>query len=168
MWVVAEKGFYSVVQHKANSNILLIRARVRKDLERLRKYIPSLKVVNDSEGLADYKYRAFVLRAEFAEAMKKSVMDIDYPNFKSRIKARYGYERESVYFNVWSALMDLCTKLPFWQGRRKSDHVRSISDNFWDDDAGRVTLSEDDSFDESAFLDVEYGRLQKWLHEHPV
>lgn len=161
MWVVAEKGFYSVVQHKANPNILLVRARVRKDLERLRSYIPSLKVVNDTKGLADYKYRAFVTRFDFAEAMKKLVMGIDYPNFKSRIKAKYGYERESIYFNVWSTLMDLCTKLPFWQGRRKSDQVRSISDNFWYDDAGNIVA--DDPFDES-----ESARLQKWLHEHPV
>lgn len=168
MWIVAEKGFYSVVQHKANSNILLVRARVRKDLERLREYVPYLKVVNDTEGLADYKYRAYVIRSDFAKAMRKMILDIDYPNFKSRIKARYGYEREFIYFNVWIILMDLCARLPFWQGRRKSDQVRSISDNFWDDDAGKVTLSEDDPFDESVFLDAEYGRLQKWLHEHPM
>lgn len=102
MWLFGIDGFYSVVQHKAHPETLLVRSRVRKDLERLRKYIPALRVFNDRRGACDYKYRAFVEREVFAKAAMAMVLDLDYPNFKDRVKERLGQDRSNLYLQIWS------------------------------------------------------------------
>ncbi len=53
MWLFSPIGFFSIV-HKANSNCLTLRARVRDDLESLRKaYLPDLSETIENAG-TDY------------------------------------------------------------------------------------------------------------------
>jgi hypothetical protein len=35
MWIFCESGFYSIVQHEDDPNTLIVRARIKGDLERL-------------------------------------------------------------------------------------------------------------------------------------
>lgn len=106
MWLFSPIGFFSIV-HKANSNCLTLRARVRDDLETLRKtYLPDLSETIENAG-TDYPYRATVSHAAFAEALAKMGKNIDYNNFKDEVASQQGTQRAHIYANVWGCLLDL-------------------------------------------------------------
>ena len=102
MWVFTNFAFFSVVQHRQDPELVLIRARIRGDLEKLKeKYLPNLGEVLKTPTKADYPYRALAWKVEFAEAMKKAAMDIDYANFKSSVNDTH---RHNLYMSVWSIM----------------------------------------------------------------
>lgn len=105
MWLVTTQGFYSVVAHRERPGRLLIRARVREDLEALRAQIPEIAPYEDRE--ADYRWRAEVSVEEWRDALIVLARGIDYDNFKDAVAERQGFEREAVYHRVWSELLRL-------------------------------------------------------------
>lgn len=103
MWLVTDFGFYSIVR-KPGDNFLTIRTRVCNDLENLKKlYLPTLGDIIDGGG-TDYQYRAEVPHADFANAMSRIVMDIDYSNFKNEVSKKQSSSRAKIYGKVWGAL----------------------------------------------------------------
>ena len=103
MWITTTIGFFSVVQ-KRNTDHVTIRARARGDLDRLREhYLPELSETLDHVG-TDYPYRATATHEQWAEAMRRLCMDLDYDNFKNAVARDMGWTRERVYHNVWSTL----------------------------------------------------------------
>jgi hypothetical protein len=106
MWFMTQFGFFSVVQKEGESD-LTVRARVRVDLEELRKrYLPGLGDIREHAG-TDYQYRARISHSDLAEAMKLIVHDIDYPNFKNEVLAKQGVARAQLYAQVWGVLWNL-------------------------------------------------------------
>lgn len=105
MWLFTEYGFYSIVQ-KSGEDCLTVRARVKADLDALRKRVPELSSTVTGGG-TDYPYRAFVSHEALAAGMADTVKSIDYSNFKNRVADNLGRSRESVYHRVWAALMNL-------------------------------------------------------------
>ena len=106
MWLFTNIGFFSAVQ-KPGTDFLTVRARVKQDLENLRvKYLPQLSATQ-AKGGTDYPWRATVSHADFAAALGKITMDIDYSNYKNEVTARQGKSRASRYGKVWQALYDM-------------------------------------------------------------
>lgn len=106
MWIMTTDGFYSVVQ-KPGERDLTVRARVPKDLENLRmNYLPSLKDIRKDVG-TDYRYRAEVSHEDFAATARKTVLDINYSNFKNSITKIQGSKRAKTYGKVWEALLEI-------------------------------------------------------------
>jgi hypothetical protein len=105
VWVISTRGFYSVVQGDADARLLLVRARVRADLERLAEILPGLEPWHDPA--ADYAWRARVERSEWAYALGVMAGEIDYRNFKDAVAERQGKPRARVYERVWSVLFSL-------------------------------------------------------------
>lgn len=105
MWVITTRGFYSVVRDDDDHDMLLVRARVREDLERLRDLLPDLEPWHDLA--ADYAWRARVQRAEWAYALGAMAGEIDYRNFKDAVGERQGRARAGVYGRVWGVLYGL-------------------------------------------------------------
>src|SRR5262245_45592923 len=105
MWLVTTQGFYSVVQDREDRDRLLVRARVKEDLEALRDQIPDLDPFEDEH--ADYRWRAWVTRDQWCDAVAQLADKIDYPNFKSAVLERQGARRENVYMHVWGELKSL-------------------------------------------------------------
>ena len=101
MWVVLNNAFFSIVQNENNEEELLVRARVKGDIE---KIFPKANVFEDN--YADYKYRSFMNRENVASTIKEKVLNINYGNFKSSV-SKSDYERSSAYAGVWSALYKL-------------------------------------------------------------
>ena len=99
MWVMLNNSFLSIVENINNSEELLVRARVRGDIER---------VFNDAsvfeDVAADYKYRAFIDRKKVQNEIRKQVEGINYYNFKDSI-SKEEQERHDAYIQVWSALL---------------------------------------------------------------
>jgi hypothetical protein len=82
----------------------MIRARIREDLDLLRKtYMYKLGPTITSKG-TDYPYRAIIRKAEFAKGMARIARDIDYGNFKSKVEQTQGLPREQLYARVWAVM----------------------------------------------------------------
>lgn len=62
--------------------------------------------VVESEN-SDYRYRARVLKVDFAEALGKIAATIDYDNFKNEVMKVQGIARASLYSRVWATLAEL-------------------------------------------------------------
>ena len=107
MWLITTRGFYSVVEHRDDPDLLLVRARTREDLEALRDVLPDLDVFSDPS--ADYRWRALVPRGAWQRAVAQLVAEIDYGNFKSGVAQRAGHERAALYADVWATLLRLQT-----------------------------------------------------------
>ena len=105
MWLFSDQGFYSVVAHNRDPGKLLVRARVRADLEALREQIPEIRIYSDRR--ADYRWRAVVSRAEWVKAVALLAASIDYPNFKAAVAERQPGDRHSVYQRVWGEMLSL-------------------------------------------------------------
>ncbi len=108
MWLVTTQGFYSVVAHRDDADKLLVRGRVREDLEALKKQIPGLRVFTDRT--ADYHWRAVVTRAEWTAALALLAEEIEYDNFKGAVAELQGHERARIYSHVWGELLSLQEK----------------------------------------------------------
>ena len=101
MWIIMNDAFLSVVKNRNKKDSLLVRARVEGDIE---KVFPKARVrVNQG---TDYKYRAFIPKWIVSKAIKKSIENIDYENFKSSVPFEDKL-RHDTYLDVWTNLMSL-------------------------------------------------------------
>ena len=105
MWLLTTRGFYSVVEDHHDPGRLLVRARVREDVEALADLIPGLEVEETPDR--DYRFRASVTREDWASAAAQLARAIDYPNFKNAVADRQGFERAHMYSGVWGLLLGL-------------------------------------------------------------
>jgi hypothetical protein len=86
MWLFAVGGFFSIVQHKDDPKYLLVRSRVKGDIER---YWPDADVQRTEK--ADYLYRAKIARVVVEEVVLNIVKNIKYTSYKGAMedKSRY-------------------------------------------------------------------------------
>lgn len=121
MWVFTKQSFLSVVEydpskdkepksifkkyaHRKGTHVL-VRARVKADLEALRPWCHKMKI--DTDEHADYMFRVVIPRKTFAKFMADQVEMIDYDShFKEvvRANATQSTERYSAMMSVWSAM----------------------------------------------------------------
>lgn len=107
MWIILNNSFLSIVQHDKRPSLLMVRARLKGDIERV---FPAAKIHVD-QG-TDYKYRAFIPRDVVAKAMADQVTGIDYDNFKNSIRDA---RRKTFATRVWNAGWDMQEKHnPIW------------------------------------------------------
>jgi hypothetical protein len=106
MWILTTFGFFSVVENRRDPSTLMVRGRVRADIE---KFVRRAKVeVSILETpTADYRYRAILNRKVVAKVIARALRRLDYPNFKNRVEERQGVARHDVYADVWLNLRRL-------------------------------------------------------------
>ncbi len=116
MWLITTRGFFSVVQHRDDEEMVLIRARALEDLESLCELAG--EVLDDAiEGGfsadaiiemddADYRYRLITDAEAWAEVVGALTAEVTYPNFKSAVTAR-DPDRAHVYMDVWRDLLEI-------------------------------------------------------------
>lgn len=113
MWLFTKKGFYSVVAHNTQPNMMLVRGRVREDMQALVQAGTDLglweagsqPVIHDNLG-TDYAFRIFITRRQWLDLAWTLVSDIDYGNFKDAAHDRVP-GRSTTYMRVWSAMKGL-------------------------------------------------------------
>jgi len=93
----------SAVEDNSDLTRLMVRARVKGDLERFFKPIGLVPDVFAAAG-TDYAYRCNVKRSQFAEACAAAAMSINYGNFKGSVKED---ARHDAYMDCWTAMMKL-------------------------------------------------------------
>lgn len=96
MWIFFNDAFLSIVAHRHQPDMLLVRSRARGDIERV---FPDADVSHSPD--ADYAYRATLAREEVAKAIASQIESIGYPNFKSSIKEP---DRHHACMDVWSVM----------------------------------------------------------------
>ena len=101
MWIVLNNSFLSIVKNRNNENQLIVRARVKGDIE---KIFEDADVFEDEN--ADYKYRSYIKKENVANVISNELLKIDYDNFKSSV-SKDDIDRSHAYMNVWSALNKL-------------------------------------------------------------
>lgn len=111
MWVFLNDAFFSIVQHREDKEMVVVRARVEGDLERAFGNQHEVLETEDS----DYRFRMFLNKEYVSDVMKRKVLNINYGNFKDSI-AKQDYERKSYYTRVWSVMNDWQEKI-FGSGR---------------------------------------------------
>lgn len=94
-------SFLSVVKDRDKKNSLLVRARVEGDIERV---FPDA-IVKTNSG-SDYMYRAYLPKRRVSKAIKKSIENIDYDNFKDSVPEE-DKARHDAYFDVWLDILPL-------------------------------------------------------------
>ena len=99
MWIQFNNAFLSIVENRSNKVELLVRARIKGDIE---KIFPEANVFEDD--CADYKYRAFITKAKVAARMMLKTTEINYDNFKNSVNE---IARKNAYSNVWMELRKL-------------------------------------------------------------
>ena len=101
MWIALNNSFLSIVENRNNSSELLVRARVKGDIERI---FPETETFEDLS--ADYRYRALIKRDLVAKALASQVSEINYDNFKNSI-SKDEYQRHDDDLKVWGYLRTL-------------------------------------------------------------
>jgi hypothetical protein len=96
MWIVQNNSFLSVVADRNNKNNLLVRGRIKGDIEAV---FPGAEVITTPK--ADYLYRAFLPREQVKAAISKSIDAIDYPNFKGSVMDEF---RHNSYMKIWRVM----------------------------------------------------------------
>jgi len=99
MWVFLNNAFLSIVAHREEPNMLMVRSRMAGDIE---KTFPDAEVIRTDA--ADYRYRTTIQRRRVEEVMLNIVHNIGYDNFKSSIPA-HETGRHDAYLDVWSVML---------------------------------------------------------------
>jgi hypothetical protein len=108
VWVFSKTGFVSIVKHKYVPGSLMIRARVKEDLE---QFVALLDEVSGSKHAiketpdGDYAFRTTATKKAVAEVLSRQVNELDYTNFKNSVHG--DPDRDSAYMSVWSAMYGL-------------------------------------------------------------
>lgn len=98
MWVFLNNSFLSIVADENSKERLLVRARIKGDIESV--FPREARAIMHTPG-NDYAYRAYIPRTVVARAMANEVKSIDYPNFKNSVENE---GRHNVYLQVWTAM----------------------------------------------------------------
>ena len=108
------KGFFSIVEHKKDPNLVVIRARVRKDIESIKMLFEELgfEVSDVEENVSfDYRYRVLAGRSDWASVTVQLITDVGYTNFKNAVYETDSPEikdkRHEAYLDIWAIMHEL-------------------------------------------------------------
>ncbi len=112
MWLFTKQGFFSAVQHKDEPDMIIVRARLKQDAERLAEFV-SVTCSCDQPAVeqtvaADYLFRLTLPWVQWRDVLAELAMQIDYPNFKDAVHALPDdHDRTWAYLMVWQIMHDL-------------------------------------------------------------
>lgn len=102
MWIASTAGFFSIVRHTGDRDLVLVRARRHGHLEALRKVFPSLPATISTPE-RDYPYRVELPHDQLADLLAALADRVTYPNFKAAVK---GAREHSCYAKVWGVVRE--------------------------------------------------------------
>lgn len=109
MWIFTDFGAFSVVQHRDDSKLMLVRCRCRADMEAFRNRLANKSdrespLVEDFS--ADYRWRMILPRKTVVKVMSDAVGNIDYTNYKQSVVRTQGLGRARLYMQVYEILLN--------------------------------------------------------------
>lgn len=105
MWIFSRDGFFSIVQNKyCRSDEIMVRSRLKKDLEFLSKKIKVGKILGPNKK-EDYPYFAIVKKSSFAGYVSHETIGVVYENFRDAVsQVDQDEKREVAYMAAWGAI----------------------------------------------------------------
>lgn len=137
MWVCTPLGMFMPALRPPNTvpcdddRLLQIRSRRIVDLRRLKsEYLPELGDIIELRH-TDYEYRAYCTHEQWANAMAKMSMDIDYVKFKEQSERKYGDKKlHDVYTAMWGTVFRLMStarhQSDYWGAYRTPARARNL------------------------------------------
>lgn len=112
MWIFTTDGFYSVVHDRyCSPGEVVIRARVRRDLEAIRHFFDDPEILEFHQ--ADYRFRMIVDKGCFEDYLLEKAIGLDYNNFKNEVATVDGDPaRLRALHEVWAAMHRLQERAP--------------------------------------------------------
>jgi len=109
MWVYTKDGFFSAVEDRNNPEQVMVRARVRGDLERMLDGMMHGRDVKITYSGSDYLNRCFIGKHVWAAYLAQTGNEIDYFSAKDAMipEDGNGRKRKAAYFRAWSAMKDM-------------------------------------------------------------
>jgi hypothetical protein len=108
MWIFTLDGYFSAVQDKSDDRQIVVRSRIKADLERFldRAYAPEPTIRPEIlTGIGtDYAHRVFVPKWVWVEYVTEMAEEIDYSNFKAAAVPANDRDRSHAYYSVWNVL----------------------------------------------------------------
>lgn len=98
MWIFTRHGFFSIVEHKANPGLLMVRARIREDLE---DAFGEADIIETADS-GDYRFRKSMPRQVVADYLGQEAFEIDYTSVKDEID-KDEPRRHRMLYDVWDA-----------------------------------------------------------------
>jgi hypothetical protein len=122
MWLFTECGFFSATRSAEHPAKMQVRARVRSDLEELMaRYCDApLPILEWPDR--DYPYRVLMEVSQWSDIVSRMCTDVNYSNFKDRVKACQGSARAWLYSRIWSIMYEAEQKIP-----QEEDFLASFS-----------------------------------------
>jgi hypothetical protein len=111
MWVFTKDGFFSIVRHREYRDLMMVRARVREDLERAFPQWAGegdLHIIEDDD--ADYRFRVILPEARVRQYLDEAVTSIDYTTGVKDQIDQGDPDRHSALYDVWQAFYDFQTE----------------------------------------------------------
>lgn len=96
MWLVLNNSFVSIVEHRDDPNLLIVRARFAGDAAR---FLGAPLSREKETPAADYRFRITAKRESVEKAVLRAVRGVKYPNFKDSIAETW---RKGLAMRVWS------------------------------------------------------------------
>ncbi|WP_019024064.1 MULTISPECIES: hypothetical protein [unclassified Thioalkalivibrio] len=101
MWVFLPDCAVSIVAHRDHEDSLLVRARLRGDLERFLAGCEEAGGVTETPD-ADYRFRAVVQRSVVGAILSDQAAGMEYDNFKNQVRPDEDL-RHSWYYRAWQS-----------------------------------------------------------------
>lgn len=91
MWIMTKFGFFSVVEHKDNDQLFLVRARRKEHLQDLLDFLKGKGEKVEDLGIvdrpySDYSFAILMNKTWFSACMVRVMQDINYHNFKDAVE----------------------------------------------------------------------------------
>lgn len=136
MWIYIADGFYSAVEHRNDSNKIMVRCRAKLHAERLIEAVATFSeeptpALVESPPPADYHWRVTITRQDWAQFVAMAALQMDYTNVKGGIAKKR--EHPPGYIHL---MHDVWYEMDKWQTTlHSSRQVRSVgNDPFGDFD----------------------------------
>ncbi len=112
MWIFTLDGFFSAVQDKNDAGRIMVRSRLKEDLENLlaRLSMPETEILAWTG--TDYAYRVFIPRQAWRGYLETMSDGLNYTNFKAAAVDHQDHARSQAYYSVWRRLYE-------WQEQSK-------------------------------------------------
>jgi hypothetical protein len=106
IWIFTLDGFFSAVQDKDDPGRIMVRSRIKEDLENMLARL----AIQDVEILAwtgtDYAYRVFIPRPAWRDYLEAMSDGLNYTNFKAAAVDHLDQARSTAYHSVWLRLYE--------------------------------------------------------------
>ena len=96
MWIFTSQGMISIVRHREQPQLMMVRARQPEVLDYL---FPEISLIVTPD--ADYRYRKEVPQSDVLEAIDEYLEDMEYDNFKNSIS---DHDYHNACSRVWSVM----------------------------------------------------------------